>query len=459
MRNWLALGLVLSAFFSVSKESLATPGTILDSYSYLSYSPDMTYDSQTRLQLPLRAQAGYGIANLAQAPASKGQNWDLANTQNWDQSRTPKTIQPIWPACGPSRLPNTLDCVDLRTGSLLQRQPIPGRISTTPVFHDDSWVFGTTEGFLVSTKLLSSQYVPLLAEGNFALWGGWNRQWMQAMRHKKLTSTINLSAKALGDSMEVPPSWRWYFVGSQPFVGKPLVHRNKLLIQTQDHFLHSVDIKTGKINWVQRLSPETNLRLENQSIVASHNQIIVGAENSEVWVLDEATGSVQYRIPSMAVPNGQFKNIVSAVGMVESDHWMVSYPDGPTVAFKFPEAKVTWQTPEGSISDPVMAGEAVFLGSTRGEVLKLNGRTGQTLFKTHLGLELPIKSLVLWKSLNQLVVMDVMGKLYSLDASSGKVLTTKNSVGQPISPLSIRPQGEEVCYSTVQANLHCISLL
>ncbi|MEM7379167.1 MAG: outer membrane protein assembly factor BamB [Pseudomonadota bacterium] len=160
------------------------------------------------------------------------------------------------------------------------------------------------------------------------------------------------------------------------------VDTQSLYVSTRDGSLLALDREFGRVRWEAMLDREM-LRAP----LVDAGQVLVSTTSGELYALDAVDGSVlweyRYQAPSLTV-RGAGYNVYVPGG------YLAALDDGRLVALEERNGRVIWEsyisTPRGRTAvqrivdvdaPPVVVGGAVVVGSRRGDVTALDGRTGE----------------------------------------------------------------------------------
>ncbi len=376
------------------------------------------------------------------------------------------------PICGGSPYQNTLNCFDLnRYGQFLQSYPIPGSVSSTPVFYDNFWLIGTAKGFLLKVQANpDNKYLPQLGKENTSLWGNYSRKYMNIFRPKTIykdnENIQNQNDNKIQLTLDGTPGLKWIFANSAKFVGTPLIKNNKVFILSDSGYVQALDWNTGKLIWAVRLSPDLNLKITSNALKFYNDELIVGNDlgmilflnpnNGHViwsWRIPEATDTQResYQLP--AAPD-KFSGIV-APPLVLDNGIIVSNAESMTQFISAGIKSSVWSYPAGSVAEAKQWKNNIILGSTNGEIISLNKSNGELNWKTRISENLsPVISLFIAEHDVTLAVLN-NGQVFMIDNNNGKILAQNLSIGEVNGEFFAGYDNAKACISFAQNGFRC----
>lgn len=358
-----------------------------------------------------------------------------------------KTNHPV-PVCGPSPLTNTLNCFDLaRAGSFIGSLPIPGSSSSTPLFYENSWLIGTTKGFLLRIQANAQHsLVPQLGGESLSFWGAHSRTLMGEMRPKVIYTETGEASSEGGESDyktdDHMPGVKWFFTTSSEPLGTPIVGEGMLFFLSASQYLQAIDWNTGKLAWTKRLAPDTTLRLQSNALTLNGSQLFVGTSLGTLLVLDSREGSIawSWQVPSATsqqrreghlTPSADQYSAIVAPPLVSGDNLIVSNAESLTQNVSLASHTEKWAYPAGSVAIPkVYKKKDVIIGANNGRVVSLKLDTGNVNWSVDLTSSSPIVSLFLSADESVLYAVSRRGELFVLTPGDGKMVAHHPSIGE-----------------------------
>ncbi len=361
--------------------------------------------------------------------------------------------------CGPSLAVNTLTCYALPVSRFVVDIPLPGALSSAPVFYDDSWIATTTKGFAVRMRrdVAAASAQPALRSDHFSFWGAESRKTMAQLKR---------------DGQLSADSYIWSYSLGTEIVGQPLVFEKTFFAFGANQFLYALDVATGRPRWTLRVAPDTSLRLEAAPLAAvpSENQILVGTSEGILLALSAQNGAIVWRHRLDFSPGQRFPAIV-AKPLVYEKSVIVSSAEGSTERVSFEKCSVAsdkcngdnraveWRYPLGSIAAARRFDNGVVIGGHEGTVVLLDPRNGAVRWKTpafSVGAVASMDS-VLLAGTEYLLVAFTEGSIAVLDRV-GKILDVLPPVGESTGEFFAGHDPAEVCLSFVTPGFRCFSL-
>jgi outer membrane protein assembly factor BamB len=319
-------------------------------------------------------------------------------------------------ACGPSAAVNTFTCRSLPSARFAADIPVPGFVSSAPLFFEDSWIVGTTKGFLVRFRKQQGVdgFAPQLRSEFLGFWGSESRKVMNSARGSE--------SERLG--------FQWsYYLGSE-VVGSPFVFEKTVFALAANQFLYAIDVTTGQPRWTLRLAPDSTLRLEALSLVPlfGRGELLVGTAEGALMSVSAKTGAVSWRHRLDSVSGERFRTIV-AKPLVLDKGVVVSSAEGVTEFLSFGKCSkddsncvaddraVEWKYRLGSVASARFFDSGVALGGSEGSVVLLDPRNGALRWRVSVfgGAAVASMSVVSVSGKDFLVVAAVDGSMVLLD--------------------------------------------
>jgi outer membrane protein assembly factor BamB len=378
------------------------------------------------------------------------------------------------PVCGPSPETNTINCFDLnRSGQYLQSYPIPGSVSSTPIFYDNHWLIGTNKGYLLKVEANTfNNYLPFLGSENTSLWGTYSRKYMAIFRPKPIYKDQSGAANNLNyqelikETLLLSPGMKWVFSNSSKFVGTPIIQNGNVYIFSANEYIQAFNWETGKLSWAVRLAPDANLRLTSNALTSTPTEIIVGTNLGAILILNPKTGSIEWswqvqeatdsQRESTQLPAGpdKFNSIVSTPLVIDRN-LIVSNTESMTQNISLDSKSAIWSYPLGSVAQPKLYQNSVLIGSSNGKLVSLNKETGEVLWSTSLTYDLsPIMSVFVTKK-NVILAASSRGQIFMVDPNNGKILSQNLPIGETNGEFFAGYDKADACISFSQNGFRC----
>lgn len=372
------------------------------------------------------------------------------------------------PVCGNSPESNAINCFDLnKSGQFLASYPVPGELSTTPIFADNSWLIGTTKGFLLRVDAnKENKYLPKLGDKNTALWGTYSRKYMASFRPKTIYTEQGKPTDTNKETTALSPGIKWIFPASSEFVGTPIIKNGFVYLFSASQYIQAIDWNTGKLAWALRLAPDVNLRLASNALLVTSSEVIVGTDLGTVLFLNPKNGSIlwTWQIPGATaiqrentqLPAGpdRFASIV-AQPLLSERNIIVSNAESMTQNISLDSKTALWSYPVGSVAQPQKYKESILIGSSTGKVVSLNLQTGDVFWSTKVTDDSsPIMSLFVTKS-NVILAANSKGQIFMLDPVNGKILANNLPIGETNGEFFAGYGKADACISFSQNGFRC----
>lgn len=378
------------------------------------------------------------------------------------------------PVCGASPEQNTLNCFDLNhSGQYLQSYPIPGAVSSTPIFYDNHWLIGTNKGYLVKVEAnKQNSYLPLLGAENTSLWGNYARKYMAIFKPKPIykdqgnTNNTTNSHDLIKETLSHSQNIKWIFSNSSKFVGTPIIQNGFIYVFSANEYIQAFNWETGKLSWALRLAPDVNLRLSSNALITTASEVIVGTNLGAVLILNPINGSIawswqiheasdsQRELTQLPAGPDKFNSIVATPLVIERN-LIVSNSESMTQNISLETKSAVWSYPIGSVAQPKSYKNAVIIGSSNGKIISLNKETGEVLWATNLTLDLsPIMSVFITKS-NVILASSSRGQIFMIDPENGKVLSQNLPIGETNGEFFAGYDKSDACISFSQNGFRC----
>lgn len=393
---------------------------------------------------------------------SPDQNYILRSQQTWVSFGAGSNT-----VCGPSPYINTLNCFSTKFKNYSASVPIPGDLSTTPVFIDDHWIIGTAKGFLFKVKAdLKNNGIPTITPSTTELWGSESRQIIESFAPKTIyknpSETDEQARKNNKGNNAQTENYEWIFPTSSPFTGTPVIHNKIVYGITQNQTLQAIDYDNGKLIWSMKVGKQASLYLANHSINVKDSRLLVASNRGDLYLLNSQNGDViaQTTVGTARDQENRFPSIVAAPLYTDDNHILVSNSISITQKLSLDSLETTWSYPEGSVNTPLkLNSSTVILLTTDGNAVSLDSASGATNWKTNLELLSPISTGILTNDNKTILIATQRGELIAVDSNSGKILTQNRAIGSVVGdffPLAQHP--DQSCLSFSTASFRCFKV-
>lgn len=220
---------------------------------------------------------------------------------------------------------------------------------------------------------------------------------------------------------------KWRLKATTEVISNPSVAQGKVLIQSVDGRLTTIDVNSGKIIWSEKQAvPALTLRGGSSPLVMG-DVVVGGFANGKLIAFTLATGKVLWELP-LAVPRGRtdLERMVDVDGqLVASGNiiYAVSY-NGRVAAISAQNGRIVWSREMSSYTGITVANKKLYLSDAKGYVWALDVNTGATMWRQESLIERELSVPVV---VGQAVVVgDVSGNIHWLSQDDGDFLARVN---------------------------------
>ncbi len=239
----------------------------------------------------------------------------------------------------------------------------------------------------------------------------------------------------------------WRFQMSAPARSGPAVSGGRLFVTTVDNQTFALDTATGRRLWSHTGIAETAGFVGSGSPVVEGGTVLVGYSSGEIVALRAESGRLQWSDTlSGVVRTGQVSGMADIRGTLATDRGLavVSSQSGRTVAIDIRTGARVWEQEIGSLSQPWIAGDYVFVMGVDGDIACLQRRDGRVVWVTPLGGftdERRKRGRIVWTSPivagGRVFVANTEGRAVVIEATSGNVLERlKMPDGVEVAPIA-----------------------
>ncbi len=224
----------------------------------------------------------------------------------------------------------------------------------------------------------------------------------------------------------------WRFHMGSPARSGPAVANGRIFVSTIDNQTHAVDASTGKRIWLHTGISESAGFVGAASPVIDGTTVLVGYSSGELFALRAESGRVLWSDTlSGVIRTGQVSGMADIRGRPAVDRGMafVSTQSGRTVAIDIRSGARVWEQEIGSLGQPWVAGDYVYVMGVDGEIACLLRRDGRAVWVTPLGAftdEKRKRGRIVWTgpivANKQVFVANNQGDGVLLDAAKGTVV-------------------------------------
>lgn len=237
----------------------------------------------------------------------------------------------------------------------------------------------------------------------------------------------------------------WRFQMSAPARSGPAVANGRIFVATIDNQTHAVDATNGKRIWQHSGISESAGFVGAASPVIEGSTLLVGYSSGELFALRAESGRVLWSDTlSGVIRTGQVSGMADIRGRPAVDKGLaiVSTQSGRTVAIDIRSGTRVWEQEIGSLGQPWIAGEYVYVMGVDGDIACLQRRDGRPVWVTPLGAftdEKRKRGRIVWTAPvvagQRVFVANNQGKGVVLDAHDGRVVSRLSLPG----PAEIAP--------------------
>ena len=225
----------------------------------------------------------------------------------------------------------------------------------------------------------------------------------------------------------------WRFQMSAPARSGPAVANGRVIVATIDNQTHAVDASNGKRIWQHSGISESAGFVGAASPVVDGSTVLVGYSSGELFALRAESGRVLWSDTlSGVIRTGQVSGMADIRGRPAVDRGLafVSTQSGRTVAIDMRSGTRIWEQEIGSLGQPWVAGDYVFVMGVDGDLACLQRRDGRAVWVTALGAftdERRKRGRIVWTGpvvANQrVVVANNKSQAVVVDAANGTVVS------------------------------------
>jgi len=180
----------------------------------------------------------------------------------------------------------------------------------------------------------------------------------------------------------------WRFQMSAPARSGPAVAQGRIFATTIDNQTHALDAATGRRIWQHAGISESAGFIGAASPVVDGSTVLVGYSSGELFALRAESGRVLWSDTLSGVNRtGQVSAMADIRGRpaVDRGRVYVSTQSGRTVALDLRTGTRVWEQEIGSLGQPWVAGDYVFVMGVDGEIACLQRRDGRAVWVASLG--------------------------------------------------------------------------
>lgn len=225
---------------------------------------------------------------------------------------------------------------------------------------------------------------------------------------------------------------KWARQTRVPLNSAPTVHNGRVFVISDDNELFALNSNTGEVLWSYQGLIETASMLTTPAPAVVDDVVIAPFSSGELIALRVQNGGVLWQdaLSSTArlTPLASLNDI--AGGPAVADGYVIATAQsGVMTAFDLRTGQRVWSQPAGSLSIPLIAGDVVFTATTTGQISALSKLDGTVLWIQQLENfknEKKRKERTVWTGPilagNRLVVGSSRGDVKMLDPRSGEIV-------------------------------------
>lgn len=194
-----------------------------------------------------------------------------------------------------------------------------------------------------------------------------------------------------GELLAVSPDngailWRQRF--DAPVAGAPTVSGNMVFVAGRDGMSWGVDAASGKIKWAQAGVRQTSGLLGGMSPAVSGNNVVMPWSSGQVMAINQTKGEGVWMA---SVAGERAGRAVALLGdmlgepVVSGGKVFVGSSGGITTALSAQTGEALWVAREGSMGPVWPVGNAVYLTSDEGNLVRLDAASGKTVWSVPMG--------------------------------------------------------------------------
>ncbi|MFN8727041.1 MAG: PQQ-binding-like beta-propeller repeat protein [Rhodospirillales bacterium] len=224
----------------------------------------------------------------------------------------------------------------------------------------------------------------------------------------------------------------WRFQMSAPGRSGPAIAGGRVFVSTIDNQTFALDAETGRRLWSHTGIAESAGFVGASSPVVEGGTVLVGYSSGELFALRAETGRVLWSDTlSGVIRTGQISGMADIRGTPAIDRGMaiVSTQSGRTVAIDMRSGARLWEQEIGSLNQPWVAGDYVFVMGVDGDIACLQRRDGRVVWVTALGGytdEQRKRGRIVWTAPvvagGRVFVANSVSKAVAIDATTGRVV-------------------------------------
>lgn len=242
----------------------------------------------------------------------------------------------------------------------------------------------------------------------------------------------------------------WTYPLKAEGLARPLVKGGNVFVLAGNNVLHSLDAKSGKLNWIFNRRDASNLSIRGGSQpVLDEDTVYLGLSDGAFVALSRTSGNVKWEVNLNR--NNRFKDI-DAAPVLDGSFLFVPAYDGSLYCLQKSDGRIVWSVDEGGYDEVLVSGNTLFYSSTTNLLMALDKGSGKVIWKRKLN------SLgtapVAYKG--TIAVGEMSGALKFFDARTGELVSMFEPGRGVTSKLAVDTSKSEVYFMSVDANVYAL---
>ena len=224
--------------------------------------------------------------------------------------------------------------------------------------------------------------------------------------------------------------WRTSVAG--PLRSSPTLDSGRVFAVTRNNKLYALSLETGEILWEHSVEHEGAGLLGTSSPAVFGDAVVVAYSSGDIFVLNAQTGSVFWTDTLASIRQVDTVSSISDIRarpVIARGRLYVSSHAGRLAAYALNTSELVWELNVGTVDQPWIAGDYLFVTSMSGEVAAIDARSGLVHWVTRIGEfenERRRKNRIEWSGPvlagDRLLVAGGNGELLSLSPYTGDLL-------------------------------------
>lgn len=234
---------------------------------------------------------------------------------------------------------------------------------------------------------------------------------------------------------------KWKYEARTPMHSAPVASNGRVFVISDDNELYALNANTGEVLWTYQGLVESARMLTSPAPAIIDDVIITPFSSGEIVALRVQNGGVLWQdslsSSGRLTPLASLNDIAS--GPVVADGYVIaSAQSGVMSAFDLRTGQRIWRQPAGTLGFPLIAGDFVYAVTTEGQVVCMSKIDGTVVWLQQLETfknEKKRKERIVWAGPilagNRLFIASSRGTTMTLDPKTGAILGT-DKVGDPV---------------------------